>query len=112
MQLASKMRFISAQYIAYFNDDLWKRCATHSNDMAQLLRDKLRGIPQIKITQPVQSNGVFVIMPKDVAEAVREHYFFYPWDEHKSEWRLMCSWDTEEEDINNFTNLLIEKLRR
>ncbi len=63
MQLASKMRFISAQYIAYFTNDLWKKCAFHSNSMAQLLAEKIKDIDGIQITQPVQSNGVFVIMP-------------------------------------------------
>src|SRR5665647_456070 len=81
MQLASKMRFISAQYIAYFRNDLWKRCASHSNEMAGMLAEKLKQIPEVKITQEVQSNGIFVIMPSGVAEKMRNHYFFYPWDE-------------------------------
>jgi threonine aldolase len=99
MQLASKMRFISAQYIAYFRNDLWKSCASHSNAMAKILAEKLDQFSEIKITQEVQSNGVFVIMPSEVAEKVRNHYFFYPWNEKISEYRLMASWDTTEEDI-------------
>ena len=63
MQLASKMRFISAQYIGYFRDDLWKKCASHSNAMAQKLASELTEIKGLTITQKVQSNGVFVIMP-------------------------------------------------
>ena len=110
MQLASIMRFISAQYIGYFRNDLWKSCATHSNAMARLLADKLNQLPGVKVTQEVQSNGVFVIMPSDVAEKMREHYFFYPWDEKKSEWRLMASWDTEEKDIEEFIELLKREL--
>lgn len=110
MQLASKMRFISAQYIAYFRDDLWKRCASHSNAMARMLAGKLRQIPEVRITQEVQSNGVFVIMPAGIAEKMMKHYFFYPWDEKKSEWRLMCSWDTKEEDIDDFIELLKKEL--
>jgi threonine aldolase len=110
MQLASKMRFISAQYIGFFRNELWKRCASNSNTMASMLADKLRQIDGITITQKVQSNGVFVIMPHDIAEKMRSHYFFYPWDEKRSEWRLMCSWDTEEEDIENFVRLLKKEL--
>jgi threonine aldolase len=110
MQLASKMRFISAQYIAYFQNDLWKKCATNANAMAAILVEKLKGVPEVKITQEVQSNGVFVIMPKEVAEKVREHYFFYPWDEKRSEWRLMCSWDTRVEDIEEFVVILKKEL--
>jgi len=106
MQLASKMRFISAQYLAYFKNDLWKRCALNSNIMARMLAEKLKQIPEVKVTQEVQSNGVFVIMPAVVAEKIREQYFFYPWDEKRSEYRLMASWDTEEKDIEDFVKLL------
>ena len=112
MQLASKMRFISAQYIAYFQNDLWKSCASNSNVMAQLLAEHLDQIPGVKITQKVQSNGVFMIMPDEVAEKMMEHYFFYSWDEKRSEYRLMTSWDTTEEDIENFIKLLREELRK
>jgi len=110
MQLASKMRFISAQYIGYFRNDLWKRCALNANLMARMLGEQLKQIPEVKVTQEVQSNGVFVIIPNDVAEKLRSHYFFYPWDENKSEWRLMCSWDTKEEDIEDFIGILKKEL--
>ena len=112
MQLASKMRFISAQYIGYFRNDLWKQCASNSNAMAKMLGDKLKQIPEVTVTQKVQSNGIFVVMPADIAEKMRGHYFFYPWDEKRSEWRLMCSWDTEEEEIENFIRLLKKELRK
>jgi threonine aldolase len=112
MQLASKMRFISAQYIGYFKNELWKRCATHSNDMARVLGDKLKKIPGITITQEVQSNGIFVIIPSAIAEKMRSHYFFYPWDEKREEWRLMCSWDTQEKDIDDFVSLLKKELNK
>ncbi|MDP4222907.1 MAG: beta-eliminating lyase-related protein, partial [Bacteroidota bacterium] len=110
MQLASKMRFISAQYLAYFRDDLWKKNAMHANQMAGLLAEKLRSIEGIRITQKVQSNGVFVIIPKQVAEKVSRTYFFYPWNEMISEYRLMTSWDTAEEDIDGFVELLTKEL--
>ena len=112
MQLASKMRFISAQYIAYFSNNLWKMCAAQSNAMAKMCGDKLKQIPGITVTQEVQSNGIFVIIPEEIAEKIRSHYFFYPWDEKKSEWRLMCSWDTEEKDIEEFVSLLKKELKK
>ncbi len=110
MQLASKMRFISAQYIGYFRNDLWKKCAEHSNEMAKILESKLKGLDRIVITQPVQSNGVFVIMPYSVAREVSKTYFFYPWNEMNSEYRLMTSWDTTEEDIDGFVALMKKEL--
>jgi len=112
MQLASKMRFISAQYLGYFRNVLWKKCASHSNAMAKMLGDKLKQIQGIIITQKIESNGIFVIMPFDIAERMRNHYFFYPWDEKRSEWRLMCSWDTEEKDIEDFVKLLKKELKK
>jgi len=111
MQLASKMRFISAQYIAYFRNDLWRKNAEHSNSMAKILAEKISGIPGLKITQPVQSNGVFVIMPGEVAEKVSRTYFFYPWNGLISEYRLMTSWDTTPEDIDKFTMLLENEMK-
>lgn len=111
MQLASKMRFIAAQYIAYFQEDLWKRCASHSNEMAKLLSEKINGIRELQITQPVQSNGIFVIIPSHVAENLQKQFFFYPWNEKISEYRLMTSWDTTEEDIEIFVTLLKMELK-
>ena len=110
MQLASKMRFISAQYIAYFKNELWRKNAEHSNSMALILAEKLKNLKEIHVTQPVQSNGVFAIIPKAVAEKVSEVFFFYPWNEHISEYRLMTSWDTTEKDIDNFVALLKKEL--
>lgn len=106
MQLASKMRFIAAQYIAYLTDGLWKECASHSNRMALELEKRLREISGVKITQKVEANGIFIIMPAGVAERLSKEYFFYPWDEQTSEYRLMTSWDTDIDDIVQFTELL------
>lgn len=112
MQLASKMRFIAAQYIAFFRNDLWKKCATHSNSMAMLLYEKVKAIEGLKVTQPVQANGVFVIIPHKIAGNLQKHYFFYPWNEETSEYRWMTSWDTTEEDVNNFVELLKKEMKK
>jgi len=106
MQLYSKMRFVSAQFLAYFNDDLWKRNATHSNKMAKLLEQEVLKIPAIKLAQEVDANGVFAIVPPEIIPQLQEKYFFYMWDEHRSEVRWMTSFDTEEEDIHNFAALI------
>lgn len=106
MQLYSKMRFVSCQFLAYFNNDLWKRNATHSNKMAKLLEQEVLKIPAIKLTQEVDANGVFAIVPPEIIPQLQEKYFFYMWDEHRSEVRWMTSFDTEEEDIYNFAALI------
>ena len=102
MQLASKMRFVSAQFEALLTDNLWLRSASHANAMAKLLEKELQSIAGVKVTQPVQANGVFAIFPREHIAALQEKYFFFVWDEEKSECRLMCSFDTTEEDIVGF----------
>ena len=111
MQLYSKMRFVSAQFLAYFENDLWKRNATHSNRMAQLLEQEVKKIPAIQLTQEVDANGVFAIVPPEIIPQLQEKYFFYMWDEHRSEVRWMTSFDTEEEDIFQFAALIKSLVR-
>lgn len=102
MQLHSKMRFITAQFDALLSNDLWKRNATHANRMAKKLEHALRQIPQIKITQAVDGNGVFVIIPKEITEALQQEFFFYVWNDRTNECRLMCSFDTTEKEVEQF----------
>jgi threonine aldolase len=104
MQLHSKMRFISAQFDALLTTDLWKRNATHSNNMARLLEAGLRRLG-VEITQPVNANGIFAVLPKPVIPLLQEKYPFYVWNEKRSEVRLMCSFDTTEEDVSGFLTL-------
>ncbi len=106
MQLFSKMRFVGAQFIAYFKDDLWRKTATHANKMAKLLEGEILKIPQIKITRPVEANGVFAEIPQEIIEPLQQRFFFYIWDETKSEVRWMTSFDTEENEIFEFTKLI------
>ena len=106
MQLFSKMRFVSTQFLAYFENDLWKKNATHSNRMAKLLEKQVREIPAIQLTQEVEANGVFAIVPREIIPRLQEKYFFYMWDERRSEVRWMTSFDTQEEDIMNFVALI------
>ena len=101
-QLYSKMRYHSAQFIAYFENNLWLKNATQANQMTSLLHKQIKDFPGIQITQSVESNALFLIMPKDVIEKMRETYFFYSWNEERNEVRLVCSWDTTEEDIAAF----------
>jgi len=86
--------------------DLWKRSAAHSNRMAQMLASELAKVPQIKITQQVESNGVFAIVPAKYIPALQKKYFFYVWNEEISEVRLMASFDTTEEDIRDFIDVV------
>ena len=110
--LPSKMRFISAQFIALLQKDLWRRNAAHANRMAQVLATELEKIPQIKITQSVDSNGVFAVVPKKYVPLLQKYYFFYVWNEATSEVRFMTSFDTTEDDIKDFVRLLKQTLKK
>jgi len=102
MQLASKMRFIAAQFIALLTNDVWKQNAINANNTAKYLAGKLKAFPEIQLTQEVQSNGIWAIIPNELAKKMQKTQFFYPWDEKKSEYRIMCSWDTTKEEIDQF----------
>jgi threonine aldolase len=106
MQLYSKMRFVGAQFLAYFENNLWKETATHANKMAQLLKTEVEKISEIKITQPVFANGVFAIVPRHIIEPLQNRFFFYIWDDTKPEVRWMTSFDTTEEEIFEFVGMI------
>lgn len=110
MQLFSKMRFVGAQFLAYFENDLWKTNAQHANKMAKLLEQEVLKTGKIKLTQKTEANGVFAIVPKEVVPKLQEHYFFYLWDEATSEVRWMTAFDTTEEDIHGFIRLINQLL--
>lgn len=107
MQLASKMRFISAQFTALLRDNVWEKNARHANEMAQYLGSKLAGIPEIKISQEIETNGIWAIIPKALAEKMQNAQFFYPWDESKDEYRIMTAFDTTREEIDTFIDAIL-----
>lgn len=106
MQLASKMRFIAAQFEALFANDLWLRSARHANAMARRLAERVRDVPGVTITQAVDANAVFATLPAGTVPALQESCFFYVWDEGRSEVRWMASWDTTEEDVDAFASTI------
>ena len=108
MQLASKMRFVSAQLIALLEGDLWLRSASHANAMAARLTEGVRGIRGVTLTQETAANAVFAILPPGAADRIRESFRFYDWDRATGEVRWMCSFDTTEEDVDAF----LEAIRR
>ncbi len=106
MQLASKTRFIAAQFEAMLENELWRTTATHANKMAELLCSKLSKNRNVKITRPVQANAVFAEIPRNWYEPLQEHYPFYVWKDSTHEVRFMCAWDTKEEEILAFASAI------
>jgi len=106
MQLASKTRFIAAQFEALLQNELWKKTARHSNEMAQYLHKNIKDFSFIEITKPVQANVVFATMPEKMTTYLQAHFPFYVWDEFTNEVRLMCAFDTTKEEIDSFAALI------
>ncbi|NVI87579.1 low specificity L-threonine aldolase [Actinomadura sp. BRA 177] len=110
MQLASKMRYVSAQLNALLDGDLWLRNASHANAMAARLEAAARTVPGVEITQAVQANTVFALVPKDVADRLRKRFPFYTWDEATGEVRWVCSFDTTADDVDAFAAALASEM--
>ncbi len=116
MQLASKMRFVSAQLLALLEDDLYLESAAHANAMAARLRSKLEAgiadgsIAGLSFSQPTQANAVFAVLDNAAADRIRERVRFYDWDRAGGEVRWMCAFDTTEADVDNFVAVIAEEL--
>jgi threonine aldolase len=111
LQLASKMRFLSVQFTALLQDDLWRRNAEHANKMARLLSQEAAKVPGVRLSQKTQANAVFAIIPKECIAALQQEFFFYVWDEAEGEVRWMCAYDTREEDVHSFVATMRRTLK-
>ena len=107
-QLASKLRYLSAEFVPYLTDNLWLENALRANISAEKLADVLRQYPEIHFTQAVESNQLFFTIPEKPLKKLQEKYFFYMWNEANREARLVTSWDTSGEDIARFEQDLKE----
>lgn len=105
-QLASKQRYLSCQFTAYLTDNLWLKNATHANEMAQLLYKGLKELPGVHFTQKMESNQLFLTMPRPVIDELMKTYFFYFWNEGIDEIRFVTSFDTTEKDIEELLEAL------
>ena len=110
MQLASKMRFVSAQLLALFDGDLWRRNAEHANAMARRLADAVADIDGVHLVTDVEANAVFPILPREVSERLMQRFRFYFWDETTGQVRWMCAWDTTESDVDAFASAVREEM--
>lgn len=107
-QLASKLRYLSAQFIPYLENNLWLENAMKANISAAKVAEALRQYPQIRFTQKIESNQLFFTAPAEALKQLQEKYFFYMWNEETNEARLVTSWDTSGEDIARLEQTLKE----
>jgi threonine aldolase len=112
MQLASKMRFISAQFLELLSNNLYLENAKQANKMAKLLAEKIKDIPDLEIVYPVEANGVFVKLPRELVDKLQAKHSFYIWSEAEPIVRWMCSFDTCEKEIEDFVQDILLLLNR
>ena len=93
------------------SNDLWRINAENANRTAKVLADEIYKIPQVKITQKVETNAVFAEIPQNIISELQKSYFFYVWNEENSEVRWMTSYNTRIEDISGFVMKLKELLK-
>jgi threonine aldolase len=108
MQLLSKMRYLSAQYIPLFKNELWHALATQANQKAQEIASIIKSTPGFSLSWPVQTNQVFFTAPSTWIPLIQEKIFCYPWDAEKNEIRFIASWNTSEQDIKEIRSILSE----
>jgi threonine aldolase len=101
-QLASKMRFVAAQFLALLTDDLWLELAGHANAMAGRLHAATTGITGVQHTAPPQVNSLFPILSPELVKPLQDWSFFWPWDPSRRQYRWMTAWDTTDDDIAGF----------
>jgi threonine aldolase len=106
MQLASKMRYIAAQFVALLTDDRWRRYAAHANAMAQRLFERVRAIEGVRVTRPVRCNAIFATLDRRAIDAIQRDFFFYIFDEALPEVRWMTHWATTETDVDEFADCI------
>jgi threonine aldolase len=111
-QLASKMRFLSAPWVGMLQDGAWLKHADHSNAMAKRLESAIGNLPKIKIAFPVDTNAVFATIPNDIVQGLYERGWKFYTNVGFDYARLMCSWDTTEQDVDSFAADLRELASR
>ncbi len=110
-QLASKMRFASAQLLALYGTDLWLRNARAANAAAARLAAAIEGIGGVRLTRRPEANAVFAVLPAAVKDPLAARFGFYDWDAAAGEVRLMTSWDTTAADVDEFAAALRAAVR-
>lgn len=105
LQLISKMRYLSCQYVPFFQNELWRILATHANQKASDIAEIIKAIPGLSLSYPVQTNQIFFTAPSEWIPIIQEKIFCYPWDQNKKEIRFITSWNTSNQDIDEVRDI-------
>ncbi|MBI4361340.1 low specificity L-threonine aldolase [Candidatus Micrarchaeota archaeon] len=111
MQLASKMRYLSAQFLAFFENDLWLENARHANEMAKRLEEKIREAGALTVLHPVEANLLFVKLPQRAIDVLQKDYAFYELDPINHVSRFVTSFNTKKEEVDAFAEAIQKAVR-
>ncbi len=111
LQLLSKMRYLSAQYIPFFKNELWRTLAMQANQKAKEIASIINLTSHLSLSYPVETNQIFFTAPASWIPLIQEKIFCYPWDQEKNEVRFIASWNTSEEDVQDVQSILSEVSR-
>ncbi len=108
-QLMSKMRYISAQYIALLEDELWRKNATNANELMQKLVEGIKDLSFIDIDYQVDGNILFMTLTKPVVEKMQKFTKFYAFEDLGTAYRcrFVTSFDSTLEEVED----LIKNIR-
>jgi len=111
LQLLSKMRYASCQYIPLFTNHLWRDLAHHANKKAREIASILKAFPELSLSYPVETNQIFFSAPASWIPMIQEDIFCYPWNQEKREIRFITSWNTTENNIREIQSIF-ENIRK
>lgn len=111
LNLASKMRFLSAQLVAYLENGLWKQNAAHANAMTQRLYGKVKDVAGVKVAHMPEANILFATMPPEVIAELKKSFSFYELDPVRHEVRFVTSWNTTEAEVDALADAVADVLR-
>jgi len=100
------MRYVSAQYIPFFQNELWKTFATQANQQAQKMAATIKTIPHLSLSYPVETNQIFFTAPASWLPLIQEEIFCYLWNQEKNEIRFITSWNTSDQDVKAVESIL------
>lgn len=108
LQLLSKMRYMTAQFIPFLKTELWQKLAQHANQKAQEIVQLIEKVPQLKISYPVETNQIFITAKPEILEHLHKTLQILSWDEERHEVRMIASWNTTDADIEGVRKTLAE----
>ncbi len=106
LQLMSKMRFLSAQFLPFFKDELWRELAGNANQKAKDIGAIIESLPGFNLSYPVETNQIFLNVPRPFMAEIEAQIFCLPWNLSEHQIRFIASWNTTDEEVKKVGKIL------